>query len=1061
MGLLLMSLLIGGGLSAQKLDTDRLSVMKARNIGPAGMSGRITAIDAVVADPNIIYAGAASGGVWKTTSGGVKWEPIFDANETINIGAIAIQQNNPDVVWVGTGEGNPRNSLNNGEGIYKSLDGGKTWKLMGLEKTSNIHRIIVHRDNPDIVYVAAIGNPWSEHPERGVYRTKDGGKTWEKILYTNDLSGAADMVVDPSNPNKLFVAMWEHKRWPWFFKSGGEGSGLYVTLDGGDTWTKKTDADGLPKGEIGRIGLAVAPSNPDRVYALVESTKNALYRSDDGGVKWTVVNDDNGIANRPFYYADIFVDSKDPNRIYNIFSMVSMSEDGGKTFNTIIPYSGVHPDHHAWWIHPENPNLIIEGNDGGLNISYDRAKTWRFVENIPVAQLYHVNVDNEFPYNVYGGMQDNGSWRGPGYVLRAGGIINAYWDELMFGDGFDVVPDPENARYGYAMSQGGNVGRFDYETGNTKTIKPTHPDIDVRLRFNWNAAIAQNPHDPKSIYYGSQYLHKSNDKGTTWEVISPDLSTNDPEKQKQYMSGGLTIDATGAENHCTIIAIAPSPLDQQVIWVGTDDGQVQVTRDGGKTWTNTSGKITGMPKGSWVPQIQASRFTAGEALVVVNDYRRGNMEPMVFRTKDFGNTWERIVTSSQVKGYALSVLQDLEEPNLLFLGTENGLWVSIDAGKNWTAWKHGFPPVSTMDMTIQPREHDLVIATFGRSFFVLDDIRPLREIAKTGGKALDNILTVYQANPAYMIQGYKQAAGMRFGADGTYSGENKNLRGATIRYSVNPPKATEAATSATSAKGKKATPAAPAAPKATVKYDTLYTHIFDASGKNIRTLKTVPKEAGLAEVNWGLDERSTSTSARGGRGGEPGGNSVMPGTYKAVMMYGDQKDSTMIQVMLDPRVEYGAEVIKAKNELYDRLAKSTETLADINTQIREAQEMITKVNTLTKDLKTDEAKALAKAAKEIEKELTELNESINGARRGGGQGLVRAPELTVGNKVGEARRYIGSMQQATPTQTELTLIEHAEQMVADAKAKVDAFFADKWPAFKSQAAKADFNPFKD
>lgn len=431
-------------LFAQPLNVEKLHGLKARSIGPAGMSGRVTAIDVVQKNPSIIYVGTASGGLWKTTSGGIDWKPIFDTMKVASIGAIAIDQNIPDVIWVGTGEGNPRNSQTSGNGIYKSLDGGKTWIHLGLENSRNIHRIIIDPRNSDVVYAGVQGSAFGDSDERGVFKTTDGGKTWQKILYVNERTGIADLVMDPSNPNKLFAAMWEFRREPWFFTSGGKGSGLYVTFDGGKTWTKKTDKDGLPSGELGRIGIAIARSNPEIVYALIEAKVNALYKSTDGGFNWFKVSDKN-IGDRPFYYAEIYVDPKNENRIYNIYTQVSVSEDGGKTFNILI--SKIHPDHHAFYIHPENPNFLIDGNDGGLAISYDRGKTWRFVENLPVAQFYHINVDNDFPYNVYGGLQDNGSWKGPSRVFNYLGISNFDWQEVGFGDGFDVLPDPDDSRF--------------------------------------------------------------------------------------------------------------------------------------------------------------------------------------------------------------------------------------------------------------------------------------------------------------------------------------------------------------------------------------------------------------------------------------------------------------------------------------------------------------------------------------------------------------------------------------------------------------------------------------
>ena len=442
----LLLLLIQMSLAAQNFSTELLKDMKPRSIGPGGMSGRVTSIDVVHDNTDIMYVGTASGGLWKSESGGVKWEPIFENEATASIGAVAIQQSNPSVIWAGTGEGNPRNSLNGGYGIYRSLDGGHSWDLMGLEKTRHIHRILIDPTNPNIVYVGAIGSPWGAHKERGVFKTVDGGKTWSKILFSNNNTGVGDMVMDPTNPNKLIVALWEHKREPWFFNSGGEGSGIFITHDAGKTWKKRTTKDGLPEGKLGRIGLAIAKNKPTIIYALIEAKKNALYKSIDGGFSFIKVNDKDDIGNRPFYYSDIFVDPQNENRIYSVFTYVNVSEDGGKNFKQLMPAygvdNGVHPDHHAWWIHPSNGNFMMDGNDGGMNITRDGGKTWRFIGNLPVAQFYHIAVDNELPYNVYGGMQDNGSWRGPAYVWRSQGIRNDYWQEISFGDGFDVLPDP-------------------------------------------------------------------------------------------------------------------------------------------------------------------------------------------------------------------------------------------------------------------------------------------------------------------------------------------------------------------------------------------------------------------------------------------------------------------------------------------------------------------------------------------------------------------------------------------------------------------------------------------
>src|SRR5258706_4057658 len=523
-------LLLGVALFAQKLDMEKMKGMKPRSIGPAGMSGRITSIDVVNNNTDVMYVGAASGGLWKTASAGISWEPVFDKEAILSIGAVAIQQDNPSVIWIGTGEGNPRNSLNGGYGIYKSLDGGKNWKLMGLEKTRNIHRIIIDPKNPNTIYVGAIGSPWGEHPERGIFKSTDGGLTWNKMLFVDEKTSCADLVMDQINPNKLIASMWQHRRWPWTFKSGGPGSGLHVTFDGGATWKKLTNKDGLPEGELGRIGVTIAASKPDIVYATIENKKNALYKSTDGGFKWEMVNDKmSEIGDRPFYYADIHADPLNENRLYTIYSEVNVSIDGGRSSQKLLPYSGVHPDHHAWYIHPTDPSFMVDGNDGGMNITHDAGKTWRFVENIPVGQFYHINVDMDYPYNVYGGLQDNGSWVGPAYVWKDDGIRNSYWQPVMFGDGFDVAPDPDDNRYGYAMSQGGYLGRYDRKTGYNKMIRPTHPDPKMKVRFNWNSALSQDPFDNSTIYYGSQFVHKSTDKESTSEIISNDLTTNDPD----------------------------------------------------------------------------------------------------------------------------------------------------------------------------------------------------------------------------------------------------------------------------------------------------------------------------------------------------------------------------------------------------------------------------------------------------------------------------------------------------------------------------------------------------
>ena len=1038
-------------LFSQEFSMDLVKNMKPRNIGPGGMSGRVTSIDVVESNPDIMYVGTASGGIWKSTSGGIKWEPIFEKEATASIGAVAIQQSNPSVIWAGTGEGNPRNSLNGGYGIYKSLDAGKTWKLMGLEKTRHIHRVIIHPTNPDIVYAGAIGSPWGEHKERGVYKTTDGGKTWKQILFNNIKTGTADLVMDPSNPNKLIAAMWEHKRDPWFFNSGGEGSGLYITHDGGDNWKKITDKEGFPKGNLGRIGVAIAPSNPDVIYALVEAKKNALYKSVDGGFKWRKINDKPGIGNRPFYYSEIYVDPQNENRLYSIFTYVNVSDDGGRSFRQLMPAygvdNGVHPDHHAWWIHPKDGSFMIDGNDGGLNITKDRGKSWRFVGNIPVAQFYHIAVDNEFPYNVYGGMQDNGSWRGPAYVWKAQGIRNSYWQEISFGDGFDVVPDKDDSRFGWSMSQQGYVSRYDHITGNNYSVRPTHPDPEVQLRFNWNAAINIDPFDNSTLYFGSQFVHKSTDKGLTWSVISPDLTTNDPEKQKQSESGGLTMDATGAENHTTILVIEPSPVEKDMIWVATDDGQVHFTQNGGTDWTNVSKNIKDLPANSWITQIKASNKNKGEALLVANDYRRFNYTPYAYRTTNYGKSWERIVDENDVTSYTLSIIEDPETKNLLFLGTDDGLYISIDAGKKWTKWTEGFPTVSVKDLVIHPREHDLVIGTFGRAAWVLDDIRPLRAIAKEN--VLKNDLTLFSPPTAYQTA-YQQPTGSRFGADAMYQGENKR-GGAIISYYVNVPEK-----STTKKELKKADDKSKM-----VKKDSITLEIFDGE-RQIRTLKfKAPKESGVHKTTWSLREKGVDRPSRRIRKStrEPGGVTVKPGTYRLKMTYGDVVSEQNIKVEYDPRLNMSATAINQKYDASKMLENYQGKMADVVKQLVESKNTAKELQTRLSKANKKKYKDAIKSSKDISKKIDELIAMYLGKidRR---QGITRNPEVTVMQRFGVAGSYVRS-RYSEQTQTETQLINQFKEAYNKAIGATNTFFNNDWVAYKNEMEKIQISPFKE
>lgn len=1003
---------------SQALDMDKLKGMQARSIGPAGMSGRVTAIAVASKQPETIYLGAASGGVWKSTNGGISFTPIFDEQKVSGIGAIAIDQNNPDIIWVGTGEGNPRNSQNNGQGIYRSLDAGKTWDFMGLEKTSNIHRVLLHPQNPDIVYVGVQGSAWGDHPERGVFKTTDGGKTWEKVLFVNERTGISELVIDPQNPNKLIAGMWEFHRDAWFFKSGGKGSGMYITFDGGKTWKQRTKEDGLPEGELGKMGFAIAPSKPNVIYALVEAKKNALYKSEDGGFKWTKVNDNKNVADRPFYYFEIYVDPKNENRLIKVETVVRVSEDGGKSFKDLIPYEKIHPDHHAFWIHPENPNYMIDGNDGGAAISRDGGKSWIFIDNLPLGQFYHINVDNDIPYNIYGGLQDNGSWRTPSHVWREQGIKNIYTEMLSFGDGFDVIPDPTDNRFGYSMSQGGNLLRYDILTGESKFIRPAH-EKGEKLRFNWNAGIAQDPFDKATIYYGSQFLHKSSDKGDSWLTISPDLTTNDTTKQKADTSGGLTYDATAAENYTTILAIVPSPVKQGVIWVGTDDGNLQITQDGGKTWANVIKNVKGIPANTWIPQIQPSKYNAGEAFVVFDNHRRNDWTPFVYRTKDFGQTWERIVDDKKVFGYVWSVIQDPVEPNLIFVGTETGLYVSIDGSKTFTKWKNGYPTVPTADLVIHPRESDLVIGTFGRAIYVLDDIRPLRILAKEGVQVLDKSLKMFEIPDAYLVN-YRNNPGIEFPGDATFGGENKK-QGATLSFVLNPE-------------------------KKDVKSDSVKVEIFDMKGNKIRTFRAEGK-VGMNRIQWDLNKKGIRMPMQAKPtlkdAPEPRGTNVLPATYKIRISYGKVMDSAMVNVKLDPRLPISEADMQARENMMQGMYGKVSVITEAMDRLREAKQAISMINRQIGDSEDQKAKDAKKMGKDMETAVQKLIESVSG--KDDVQGIFRNPTI-LSAKIYGAMSYMGYLGKPTPT-AEL-VIKQAEGDMAKFLVEVNAFFEGDWKKYQ-------------
>jgi photosystem II stability/assembly factor-like uncharacterized protein len=1060
---LVLILLAGFLLAVQaQVDPELLAGMKARSIGPAGMSGRIASIEAVDSNPDIIYVGTATGGVWKSESGGITWTPIFDDQPVAAIGAVAVYQPNPDIVWVGTGEGNMRNSVSVGNGIYKSLDAGKTWTHLGLKETEHIARVVLDPRSAEVAYVCALGKMWGENPERGVYKTTDGGKTWKKILYVDEKTGCADLTIDPGNPEKLIAALWDYRRWPWFFRSGGPGSGLYITVDGGANWQRRTPEDGLPEGDLGRIGVAFSRSNPEIVYALVEAGKSALLRSEDGGWKWKTVNEEQKTADRPFYYADLRVDPEQPNRVYNLYSRISVSNDGGKSFQVLVPYRGVHPDHHAMWINPKNARHIIEGDDGGVYLSYDRGQSWRFVSNLPVAQYYHIRVDMDTPYHVYGGMQDNGSWRGPSAVWETDGIRNLEWEEVGFGDGFDTAPDPEDSLRGYSMSQEGYLVRWNLRTGERKNIRPAGPE-GVKLRFNWNTGFAQDPFDAATIYLGSQFLHKSTDRGETWTLISPDLTTNNPEWQKQDDSGGLTPDVTGAENFTTIIAIAPSPREPGVIWVGTDDGRVQVTRDAGATWTSVEKNVKGVPANTWVPHIEPSKFDAATAYVVFDNHRRSDWTPYIFKTTDYGQTWSSLATSN-LRGYALALVQDPMKEDLLFLGTEFGLYVTLDGGKTWFQWKHGFPTVSAMALVVQPQYNDLVIGTHGRSAYILDDIQPLRVVT---AETMAEPIHFFDIPDAQQYQ-VKQTGESRFPGDGEFRGENKPY-GALLTYSLNFPglphpkeaeerkrKEAERAAKQKEAGTPESGAEAEGEKKEEEKAPQVEIVVKDPDSDVVREFKQ-PAVLGVNRAAWDLRRNKYKEPP------QPEGESffrstpeVLPGTYTVTVKYKDQEASKTVKVLPDPRTLIAWEDRVAKWEAFEHAGALKETVTEAINRIRQTRKdvdtVVAKVKAQQAERATDGKAAPTDAEKQLLKSAGELKKALATMEKR----LWQPPE-TKGipaendamSKLDRLLRFYRSSWDA-PTAAEKVYLREAEELVGKILPDFNQLFAEPVAAFRAQ-----------
>jgi len=880
-------------LSSQDTDLPKgealFGAMRARHIGPALMSGRITDLAGHPANPKVVYAGAAGGGVWQSVDGGVTFKPIFDGHPQ-SIGAIAVDPQNPDnVIWVGTGECWVRNSVSVGNGIYKSTDGGKNWQHLGLEKSERISSIQVNPQNSSEVYVGVLGALWGDSEERGVYKTTDGGATWQKILYADQTTGCSDLEMDPRDPNTLYAAFWEFRRTAYSFNSGGHKSALYKSTDGGKSWNKIHK--GFPEGKLGRIAVAVAPSNPHILYSVIESEKNegkGLYRSEDGGATWEHRNKDFELAVRPFYFSRIVVDPRNPEVVCKAGLSGSISKDGGRTFRQIG--SGVHADVHDYWFDVKDSDRIYLGCDGGVYRSWDGGTAWEMVKGLPVSQYYHVAVDMQKPFRVYGGLQDNGSWVGPS--ASPGGIEARDWLGVGYGDGFRVYPHPEDPNICYSEMQGAEgLWRVDMKKEQIKTIKPYAEEGGPKLRFNWNTPISTSSHRPDRLFVGSQFLHQSDDRGETWVKISPDLSTNDPAKQLQEESGGISADNSGAENHCTIFTIGESPLDEKVIWAGTDDGNVQLTMDGGKNWANVTANITGLPKNTWVYHIEPSHFDKQTAYAAFDGHTQNDGNTYVYKTTDGGKSWASIATAD-IQGFARSIQEDYVNPNLLYLGTEFGLYITIDGGRNWSKFTSNMPAVAVHHVELHPRDHALVLATHGRGIIIIDDVTPLRQLApEIAAKEVH-----FFERPPAIIKETSDLGGTS--AFGEFVGDNPTSDTKIVYYL-----------------------------KKRHTFGKMALEIFDASGKRVADLPP-GKARGINEVLWNYRYKMPKIAAA--KTFTFGGfttPTVPPGDYTVRMTKGKDIYETTITLVPDPESIHSDADREAQHEAAMKLYQMNESLA--------------------------------------------------------------------------------------------------------------------------------------
>ena len=1022
--------------------------MKYRLVGPF-RGGRVLAVAGVPSQDDTYYFGAVAGGMWKTTDGGLNWHPLWDkfSEASASVGAIAIAPSDPNVIYVGTGEACTRGNIVMGNGVYRSTDAGKTWKYSGLRDTYSIGRMIVHPKDANTVYVAALGHPFGPNTTRGVFRSRDGGRNWQRVLYVDDKTGAVDIQFDQTNPNILFAGMWQAVRKPWTMESGGPGSGLYRSADGGDTWTKLS-GKGLPESTIGRIGVATTP-NPNRVYALIEAEKGGLFRSDDAGEKWELVNDDRRYRQRAWYYTHVFADPKNPDVVYILNTGTYRSIDGGKTFT---PIRTPHGDNHGFWIDPNNPKRLINGNDGGATISTDGGSSWTTLYNQPTAQFYHISADNRFPYWLYGAQQDN-STVAIASASASGGIDQSDYHEVGGGESGYVAPDPTDPEIVYAGSYGGDISRYDHHTQQTQAINPWPRNpigwgmADLKHRFQWTEPIVFSPHDPHTLYYAGEVLFKTTDQGMSWTIISPDLTRND--KSKQQASGGpITKDNTGVEVYDTIFSVVESPAQKDLIWAGSDDGLIHITKNGGQNWDNITPKS--MPEWGTVSMIEASSTDPGTAYVAVERHKMDDFTPYIFKTTDFGKSWTNLMNGIPKDDYVHALRIDPKRTGLLYAGTERGVYVSFDDGANWQPLQLNLPMAPVNDLIV--KGNDLAVATHGRSFWVLDDLSPVRQWNE-GLKTNDvHLFTPAEAN-------HTTFSGSFFGPSGA-AGQNPPAGAAIYYYLKTEIKKPEEKKEETKKDGvgTEAPVRGPASsdsnPSGENKTESrIKIEILDSSAKVIRTYppknppapeadegfgrqkpEELPTEAGINRFVWDLRYEGAPRIPNSPLwGGSTEGPLALPGDYQVRLTVDGKSQAQPFKVVPDPRLKIGAEDLKKQFELMQQILGKVTEVHDAVRQMRDIRLQMTALDKRLKEEKDANAKAVADAGKDFDKKMTTVEEALIQTKSKSGQDVLNYPIRL--NNLLVALGGVVSSADAAPTRQDYEMFDDLSKQADEQLAK--------------------------